>query len=63
MSSAALTISGIISRMPAEKIASEWVKGCRQLTSAGIIIGVATAISLVMEQGQIIHTIVYYVAS
>ena len=54
-------ISGIISRMPAEKIASEWVKGCRQLTSAGIIIGVATAISLVMEQGQIIHTIVYYV--
>ena len=54
-------ISGIISRMPAEKIASEWVTGCGQLTSAGIIIGVATSISLVMQQGQIIHTIVYYV--
>ncbi len=55
-------ISGILTKMSPDKIASEYIKGCKQLLSAGIIIGLATAITVVMEQGKIIHTIVHFAA-
>ena len=39
-----------------------FVKGCTQMVFAGFIIGMARAISVVMSDGRIIDTVVYYMS-
>ena len=55
-------ISAIIAGMSAEDISKSFVNGCKSMTFGAIIVGVASAISVVITNGQIIHTIIYGLA-
>ncbi len=51
-------VSGLCARFGPSKISSEFVKGATAITFGALIIGVARAIVVVLEQGNIIDTIV-----
>lgn len=51
---------GIIARMSADAIAKGFLKGCSQLVIGAFIVGLARAISIILEQGMILDTIVSY---
>jgi uncharacterized ion transporter superfamily protein YfcC len=51
---------GIIARMSADEIAKGFLKGCSQLVIGAFIVGLARAISIILEQGMILDTIVSY---
>jgi uncharacterized ion transporter superfamily protein YfcC len=46
-------------RMDASETAGRFVKGATDLTETALLVGVARGIALVMEDGQILHTIVH----
>lgn len=52
---------GIISKMRADAIASGFLKGCGQLVGGAFVVGLARAISIILDQGLILDTIVYHV--
>ncbi|HWP81009.1 MAG TPA: Na+/H+ antiporter NhaC family protein [Candidatus Acidoferrum sp.] len=52
-------LCGIIGGMKMERIANEYAKGLAGMAFVGFIIGMARVVSLVMSEGNIIHTIVY----
>ena len=52
--------SGVISGMSFEKMSHSFVDGCKMAVYSAILIGFATAISVVLSSGNIIHTIIYY---
>jgi uncharacterized ion transporter superfamily protein YfcC len=52
--------SGIINKMSANKMSKSFVDGCKMATYSAILIGFATAISVVLTDGNIISTIIYY---
>lgn len=54
---------GIISKMRPEVIAQSFLKGCSQLVIGAFIVGLARAISIILDQGMILDTIVYYAVS
>lgn len=54
---------GLISRMSAETIANSFLKGCAQLVVGAFIVGLARAISIILNQGLILDTLVYYAVS
>lgn len=51
---------GILSRMSADAIAQNFLKGCSQLVIGAFIVGLARAISIILDQGLILDTIVSY---
>ncbi len=54
-------ISGLIYGQSLSEIANGFVQGCMQMAAIGIIIGFAKTIGLVLEEGNILHSIVYYI--
>ena len=54
-------ISGIIAKMSADDIANSFAKGFASMAFVGFAIGMARVVSLVMNEGNILHTIVYTV--
>jgi uncharacterized ion transporter superfamily protein YfcC len=52
-------VVGLISRMGPGGTADAYVRGFREMAYAGLLIGFAGAITVVLEQGQIIDTIVH----
>lgn len=52
--------SGLLSRMSFDQMSKSFVAGCKMAVFSAILIGFATAISVVMSKGNIIHTIIYY---
>ena len=54
-------LSGIIGRFSFDKIGDEFAKGLATLAFVGFVIGLARVMSLVMDYGNIIHTIVYQI--
>ncbi|WP_432403287.1 YfcC family protein [Wukongibacter sp. M2B1] len=53
-------VSGIITKMGPTEISKSFVEGCKMSTYSALLIGVATAISIVLTNGQVISTIIYY---
>ncbi|WP_025733270.1 YfcC family protein [Carnimonas nigrificans] len=51
---------GIISRMSADTIAQSFLAGCAQLVGGAFVVGLARAVSVILHQGVILDTIVYY---
>lgn len=51
--------AGFIGGFSFDKVGDEFVKGLRDLAFVGFVIGLARVMSLVMEEGNIIHTLVY----
>jgi uncharacterized ion transporter superfamily protein YfcC len=56
-------IVGIIARLNTNKIVDEFMKGASALFYGALIIGVARAIVVILEQGHIMDTILFYCAS
>lgn len=52
-------ISGIISKLSAEDMVKLFVEGCREMVFSAMLIGCAAAISIILTEGNIIHTITY----
>lgn len=52
-------LCGLIAKKPFDEIANDYAKGLGGMAFVGFIIGMARVVSLVMTQGNIIHTIVY----
>lgn len=55
-------LSGIIGRMSLDDMAKSFLQGCRSMVFGALIIGLARSITVVLEQGNIIHTLIYYMA-
>lgn len=55
--------TAVISRMGASETSDTFLSGARDMTTAAIIIGFARAIEVTLSDGQIIDTIIYYMAS
>ncbi len=52
--------SGVVSGMPLDKMSKSFVDGCKMAVFSALLIGFATAISIVLSKGNVIHTIIYY---
>lgn len=55
--------AGFCAKFGPSKISSEFVKGASAITFGALIIGLARAVFIVLEQGEIIDTIVYSLSS
>ncbi|MCH4886308.1 putative basic amino acid antiporter YfcC [Acidaminobacter sp. JC074] len=53
-------ISGIIGKMSADDIAKSFIEGAKDLVFGALIVGVARAILVVLQDGMIIDTIIYH---
>lgn len=51
-------VAGIINRMDATSIANTFAKGASNILPAAIAIGLARSVLVIMEQGQVLHTLV-----
>ena len=60
----ALTITvGIVARVPSNRMAFVFTQGATELAGTALLIGFARAISLLLEDGMVLHTIVNAMAS
>ena len=53
-------LSGVIGRLAPEELVGRFIDGAKNIMNGALIVGVAGGIVVLMEQGQIIDTIVYY---
>lgn len=53
-------ICGILNRWTADEIGNAFAKGCSDMAFICFLIGLASTMSVVMSDGHIIHTIIYY---
>ncbi|RLV60140.1 YfcC family protein [Parashewanella curva] len=53
----------IIGQLNADRAANEFIEGVRDLASTALLVGVARGIALIMEDGQILHTLVHAMSS
>ncbi|BCJ88042.1 hypothetical protein skT53_30270 [Effusibacillus dendaii] len=56
-------VSGLIARMSAHDIAKTFIKGCQQMVYGALIVGMARAVGLILDDGKILDTIVNALAS
>jgi uncharacterized ion transporter superfamily protein YfcC len=56
-------LTAIIARMPAGEMSRTFLEGAAQMTGPALIVGFARTIAIVLQDGQIIDTIVHSVAS
>ncbi len=55
-------IVGLIGRMSGSEIANTFLSGCAKLVKGGFIVGLASAISLVLQQGNVLDPIVGFLS-
>ena len=53
---------GVTGCSAANDIAKNFISGVKKMVYAGFLIGLASAISVIITDGQIIHTIIYYIS-
>ena len=56
-------IGGLVSGMKLQAITGSFIAGCKHLLYSALIVGLAKSITLVMEDGRIIHTLVHYLSA
>lgn len=52
----------IIGRLSADEAANRFIEGVQDLATTALLVGVARGIALIMEDGQILHTLVHYMS-
>lgn len=52
-------VTAVIAKMGPSAMSKEFVIGARELTETALLVGIARGIALIMEDGQILHTIVH----
>ncbi len=55
-------ISGFIGGLHPDEMAKSFVNGCKAMVYGALVIGFAKAISIVLTDGRIIHTVIYYLS-
>lgn len=55
-------VSGVVGGLSVDKIAEEFVNGAKELAYGALVIGLATSIMVVMQEGKIMDTIIYSLA-
>lgn len=56
-------IVGLIAKFPINKIAETFIKGCEEMVMGALIVGVAYAILIILEQSHTIDTILYGISN
>ncbi len=51
--------TAVIGKLSADEAANQFIEGVKELAATAILVGVARGIALIMEDGQILHTLVY----
>ena len=52
-------IVAVLSRLPAAEACTAFIQGASRLTGAALLVGFARAIGLILEDGQVLHTIIH----
>lgn len=52
----------IVGRLSADEAADRFIEGMQDLATTALLVGVARGIALIMEDGQILHTLVHYMS-
>ncbi len=55
-------VTAIIGTIAPSQMASDFVEGAKDLTETALLVGVARGIALIMEDGEILHTIVHFIS-
>lgn len=55
-------VAGVVGRMHPDDMASSFITGCERMVFGALVIGLAKAITIVLTDGNIIHTIIHYMA-
>jgi len=55
-------VAAAIGRLGPSRASREFIGGARELTETALLVGVARGIALIMEDGQILHTLVHYLS-
>ncbi|WP_133405906.1 YfcC family protein [Parashewanella tropica] len=51
--------TAIVGQLSADRAANEFIEGVRDLASTALLVGLARGIALIMDDGQILHTLVH----
>lgn len=51
---------GLIAGFSPNTISKHFINGCKNMVYGAMVVGFATAITIVLEHGKVIHTIIYY---
>jgi len=62
MMMAVALISGLVGKMHPDDMAKSFIAGCKSMVYGALIIGFAKSITILLTQGQIIHSIIYYMS-
>jgi uncharacterized ion transporter superfamily protein YfcC len=57
-----MIVIGLVNKMSLGQIADTFIEACQNMVYAALIIGMANAILVILEDGHIIDTVVYYMA-
>jgi len=55
-------VTAAIGRLGPSAASEKFIEGAKDLTETAILVGIARGIALIMEDGQILHTIVHYLS-
>ncbi len=55
-------ISGLVTRTHPDDMAVSFIEGCKSMVFGALVIGFAKAITIVLTDGKIIHSIIYYMS-
>ncbi|PAB59104.1 YfcC family protein [Anaeromicrobium sediminis] len=55
-------ISGFIGKMHPDDMAKSFISGCKSMVYGALVIGFAKAITIVLTDGKVIHSIIYYMS-
>ncbi len=59
----AALLSAIFAGMGSDGFVRSFLKGAQQLTFSALLVGLATAISVILTDGNVLHSIIYYMAA
>ncbi|GAB3291024.1 YfcC family protein [Pseudidiomarina andamanensis] len=54
--------AALVAKMGASDAANKFIEGAAELTATALLIGFARSIAMIMEQGQVLDTVIYYLA-
>lgn len=55
-------ISGLIAKMHPDDMAKSFIAGCKSMVYGALVIGFAKSITILLTDGKIIHSIIYYMS-
>ncbi|MBF4692525.1 YfcC family protein [Fusibacter ferrireducens] len=55
-------ISGIVTKMHPDDMSISFIEGCKSMVFGALVIGFAKSITIVLTDGQIIHSIIHYMS-